>query len=210
MKYSWHLLTLLLAVAVLVLSLGTLTERGNEEKVSDKTDGEIVLDAIMTRTSVRQYTDKIIPLDDIETILKAGMAAPTAGNRQPWEFYVVNDTNIIKQFVGVSKYTAPMNEYARTAIIVCGVPSKSFPDGPTYWIQDCSAATENILLATEALGYGAVWCGVYPGMDRVAVLRGLLDIPEELVPLNIIMMGEPNAEPKIKDKWDVTKVRYIK
>ncbi len=219
MKYSLHLLTLLLAVALVVLSVGLLfsDDQPKEQTQSTNITGadpvdetEVILNSIMTRTSVRKYTQEVIPADAITTILKAGMAAPTAGNRQPWRYIVVNDTNIIKQFIKVSKYTEPMNEIAKTAIIVCGVPSESFPDGPTYWVQDCSAATQNILLATHAMGYGAVWCGVHPGGDRVEALRNILNIPQELVPLNIIMMGVPDADPVIKNKWDASKVQYVK
>lgn len=210
MKYIWQIITILLAAALAILSISTLS---NREKVSpvevQDSQEDIILNSIMTRTSVRAYTNQKIEPWKIEKILKAGMSAPTAGNRQPWEFYVVNDTSIIKQFVNVTPFSAPMNEEALTAIVVCGVPAASVPNYPEYWVQDASAATENILLATHAMGLGAVWCGVYPVPERVATMREMLSIPEELTPLNIIMMGYPNAEQDVKNKWDTEKVHYV-
>ncbi len=209
MKYIWQIMTLLLAAVVLLLSIdGLKREATPSEPTVDKE--QVVLDAIMTRSSVRQYTDKQVTAAQVETLLRAGMAAPTAGNRQPWEFYVVTDRDIIRQFTKVTKYSAPMNELAQTAIVVCGDPSRSFPDSPEYWVQDCSAATENILLAAHGIGLGAVWCGVFPGLDRVAALRELLNIPENLIPLNIIMVGNPAVEANVKDKWKPERVRYVK
>ena len=170
-----------------------------------------VIDAIHARTSVRTYSDKPIEKSVLTELVKAGMAAPTAGNRQPWEFYVVRDTAIIKQMTKVTQFAAPMNEIAQLAIVVCGVPSESFPIEPRYWTQDVSAATENILLSAHAWGLGAVWCGVYPGEERVATLRKLLDVPEKLIPFNIIMLGHPDKAiaPTIKNKWKPEKVHYI-
>ena len=208
-KYKWQIITIALAAIVVVFSIDKLFEKPVQQEVAQIPTEEVVINNIMTRNSVRTYTDQIITPTQVETILKAGMAAPTAANKQPWEFYVVRDTSIIKQMVHVTKYSAPMNESAQLAIIVCGVPSESFPVEPRYWVQDVSAATENILLATHAMGLGAVWCGVYPGEDRVAALRELLDVPERLVPFCIIMMGYPDGEQIVKDKWKPEKIHYI-
>ncbi len=207
-KYKWHFLTIVLAAVVTVLSIDSLFEKPAQPAVQ-MSSSEVVINSIMTRNSVRKYTDQIITPAQVDTILKAGMAAPTAANKQPWEFYVVRDTDIIKNMIHVTKYTAPMNESAKLAIVVCGVPSESFPIEPRYWVQDVSAATENILLATHAMGIGAVWCGVYPGEDRVATLRELMNIPERLVPFCIIMMGYPDGPQTIKDKWKPEKIHYI-
>ena len=206
-KYKWQIVTIILAIVVALFSINSLFENTHKEVVQ-RPDAEVVLNSIMTRNSVRKYTKQIISPSQVETILKAGMAAPTAGNRQPWEFYVVRDTTIIKQMTKATKYAAPMNESAQLAIVVCGVPSESFPVEPRYWVQDVSAATENILLATHAMGLGAVWCGVYPGEERVAALRELLNVPEKLVPFCIIMMGYPDGKQKVKDKWKPEKVHY--
>lgn len=207
MKFSWHIVTVLLAAVVAIQTISSLTE---EQTLSIETtdEKEVILNSIMTRTSVRQYTDEPVSSEEIETILKAGMAAPTAGNRQPWEFYVVRDTSIIRQLPTVTKFADPMAQDADVVIVVCGVPSESFPIEPRYWVQDVSAATENILLATHALGMGAVWSGVYPGEERVATLRNLLNVPEKLVPFNIIFLGHTDAEQVVKDKWKPEKIHY--
>ncbi len=209
MKYKWEITTLILALAVTVLSISQLFQDGNKNIEQPIEKADIVLESIMTRSSVRTYSDEKVNKEFIEKMLRAGMAAPTAGNRQPWEFYVVQDTSIIKQMTKVSKYTAPMNDEAQLAIVVCGVPALSFPTEPTYWIQDVSAATENILLAAHGLGLGAVWCGVFPGEDRVETLRGMLDIPDHAIPFNIIMIGHPDTDPNIKDKWKPERVHYV-
>ncbi len=208
MKYIWQTITLLLAAVVIILSANMLVnnEQDTQPTISQE---DAIIHSIMTRSSVRSYTNQQIEPEKIERILRAGMAAPTAGNRQPWEFYVVTDTTLITQFTKVTKYAAPMNSAALTAIIVCGNPSKSFPEEPLYWVQDCSAASENILLTAHAMGLGAVWCGVYPGEERVTTLKEILNIPAELTPLNIIMMGYPATDATIKDKWKPEKVHYI-
>ncbi len=218
MKYKWQILSLLMAITIVILAIFTFPNTcGMDSVVSPvETPAEVVdvqeeiYQSIMTRSSVRSYTGQRVDEEMVEKLLRAGMAAPTAGNRQPWAFYVVRDTNVIRQFVNVSKYTSPMAEHAQLAIVVAGIPTESFPDENRYWIQDVSAATENILLAAHSQGLGAVWCGVFPGEDRIAVLRDLLDVPEHHVPFNIIMIGYPNAEPVIKDKWKPEKVFYIK
>ncbi|MFI3330302.1 MAG: nitroreductase family protein [Rikenellaceae bacterium] len=209
MKNQWKIISILLSAVIIILSLTIFENREPKELKSEKSDQDIILNSIATRTSVRKFTNQKIEAAKIEQILKVGMSAPTAGNRQPWEFYVVSDTTLIKQFPKVTRYTSPMHKTALTAIIVCGNPSKSFPKQPLYWVQDCSAATENILLAAHAMDLGAVWCGVYPVEKSVATLREMMNIPDELVPLNIIMLGYPDAEQKVKDKWKPEKVHYI-
>lgn len=201
MKYAWQVVSILLAAALAVLSVSLLFVEQSEPAEAPKRDADVVLNTIMTRSSVRQYTDQEVTPQHVETLLRAGMAAPTAGNRQPWAFYVVRDTAIIRQFPKVTKFSDPMAQQARVAIVVCGVPEEAFPVEPRYWVQDVSAATENILLAAHATGLGAVWSGVYPGEERVATLRQLLDVPERLVPFNIIFLGHPSGEPSVKDKW---------
>ncbi len=205
MKHQWKILAVLLAASTAILAFDKLTEKPAESLPA----GEVILESIMTRNSVRDYTEERVSDELIEKILKAGMAAPTAANRQPWRFYVVRDKSIIKQATKVTKYAAPMNERAGVMLVVCGVPSESFPVEPRYWVQDVSAATENMLLAAHALDLGAVWCGVYPGEERVAALRELLNVPEEVVPFNMIMLGHPKGETPVKDKWKPERVEYV-
>jgi glutathione peroxidase-family protein len=165
-----------------------------------------VLSSIMTRTSIRQYTDQPVSKTDIETLLRAGMAAPTAVNKQPWHFVAVTDKAKLKELAG---NRGRMLEQCALAIVVCGNMEKALTGkGQEYWIQDCSAATENILLAAHALGLGAVWTGVYPMDDRVAAVSKAVKLPETIVPLCVIVIGHPAESPTPKDKWKPENVSY--
>ncbi len=210
MKNSWQILTLLLAVALVVLSFKISTTPVQVEpiEVAPQIDKEaIAIENIMTRSSVRSYTTQKIENDKIEKMLRAGMAAPTAGNRQPWSFVVIDQREILDAIPPIIP-GAGMAARAQLAIAVLGTPSKALMPG--YWIQDTSAATENILLAAHAMGLGAVWCGTFPDNNkgRVAAISELLGLPEGTMALSIIVVGYPNVEPKVKDKWDEAKVFY--
>ena len=165
-----------------------------------------VLSSIMTRTSIRKYTDQPVSKADIETLLRAGMAAPTAVNKQPWHFVVVTDKAKLKELAG---NRGRMLEQCALAIVVCGNMDKALSGkGQAYWIQDCSAATENILLTAHALGLGAVWTGVYPMDDRVANVSKAVKLPETIIPLCVIAIGHPAESPTPKDKWKPENVSY--
>ena len=165
-----------------------------------------ILSSIMTRTSIRKYTDQPISKADIETLLRAGMAAPTAVNKQPWHFVAVTDKAKLKELSGGR---GGMLEQCALAIVVCGNMDKALSGkGQAYWIQDCSAATENILLAAHALGLGAVWTGVYPMDDRVTAVSKAVKLPETIVPLCVIVIGHPAESPTPKDKWKPENVSY--
>ncbi len=192
-------MTLLLAVALVILSIKVSTQSTPEVVAVDTQ--EIVLENIMTRSSVRSYTDQRVETEKIELLLKAGMAAPTGGNKQPWEFIVVTDRETLD---AIPEYAtgAKMIRKAQTAIVVCGNSSRRMSDAlAEYWIQDCSAATENILLAAHAMGLGAVWCGAYPNndQDRVGGMKSLFNLPEEVYALSIIVLGYPDSEPTPKN-----------
>ncbi len=213
MKFSWQILTLLLAVALIILSIKVSTQAPATPTIVESVDNEaIVLENIMTRSSVRSYTSQKIESERIETLLRAGMAAPTGGNKQPWEFIVVTDREILDK---IPEYAtgAKMISGAQTAIVVCGDTSRCMPGTLVeYWIQDCSAATENILLAAHAMGLGAVWCGAYPNNDlnRVGRFKELFNLPESVYALNVIVLGYPDTPSTPKDKWDPAKVHYNK
>ncbi len=181
----------------------------NENEVVQVDTSEVVYDAIMTRSSVRSYTSQIVEQEKIDKLLRAGMAAPTAGNRQPWEFIVVKDRAILDSFPAIIP-GAHMSAKSQLAIVVLGAPAKALM--PEYWVQDCSAATENILLAAHGMGLGAVWCGAYPNNEanRVKQMSDLLSLPEGTIALSIIVVGYPDGEPVIKDKWDPAKIHYDK
>ena len=175
-------------------------------KAQEAATAPSAMDVIMTRTSIRQYTDQTVSADTIETLLRAGMAAPTAVNKQPWHFVVVTDKAKLKELSGGR---GRMLEQCAVAIVVCGDMEKAMPGkAQEYWIQDCSAATENILLAAHALGLGAVWTGCYPMDDRVAEVSKVLKLPETIVPLCVIAIGHPAEQPTPKDKWKPENVSY--
>jgi len=166
-----------------------------------------VKEALLKRRSVRKYTDEKVSASDTDILLHAAMSGPSACNKRPWEFFVVIDEAVLEKLRSATKFsgiTAPM------AIIVCGNLSRALPlEMKDYWIQDCSAATENILLAAVDLGLGTVWCGVYPqkrGSERVSEILGL---NEEQIPLNIIYVGHPAEEPEPRDWYTDKCIHFI-
>lgn len=195
-------------VGTAALMAGTGCSDSKCDSTASRADGaNAAIENIMTRTSVRKYDGRAISRDTLETIVKAGMAAPTAMNKQPWAFVVVTEREVLDSLESVHPYSNLAT--AAAAIIVCGDMKNTIEgDGRDYWIQDCSAATENVLLAAHALGLGAVWCGVYPMADRIAPVSRVLGLPGDVIPLNIIAMGYPEAEAQPKDKWKPQNVHY--
>ena len=198
---------ILFAVAGL---LALISCNSNEPKAETaaKTDGNAIVENIMTRTSIRAYMNQAISNDTIETLLRAGMAAPTAVNKQPWHFIAITDRAMLDS-VAIANPNAGMAKKAPLAIVVCGDLKKAL-EGPAqaYWVQDCSAATENILLAAHGLGLGAVWTGIYPMKERLDAFNQLLKLPETIVPLCAIVIGHPAEQPEPKDKWLPENVSY--
>ena len=190
------IVTISLLLAMCVLNVSAQCENCSNEAIKN----------IMTRTSIRKYTDQPVSKTDIETLLRAGMAAPTAVNRQPWHFVVVTDKAKLKELSGGR---GGMLEQCALAIVVCGNMEKTMQGkGQEFWIQDCSAATENILLAANALGLGAVWTGGYPMEERVASISKALKLPETIIPLCTIVIGHPAESPTPKDKWKPENISY--
>ena len=170
--------------------------------------GNVVIDNIMTRTSIRAFTSQTISKDTVEMLLRAGMAAPSAVNLQPWHFIAITDRAKLDELKEANPH-AKMLEHAPLAIVVCGDLNKAMEGpGQEFWIQDCSAATENILLAAHALGLGAVWTGGHPIAERVDALHEILKLPESLIPLCAIVIGYPAEQPEPKDKWKPENVSY--
>ena len=161
------------------------------------------LSVIAARTSVRRYDASREVTDEmVETLLRAAMSAPTAVNLQPWEFIVVRDKATLAKLAGANRFGG-MIAQAPVAIVVCGDTVQAANGEPNkWWMLDCSAATENLLLAATAQGLGAVWTAAYPHEDRIAAVRSILSIPERYVPLCVVPVGfpaDPSAKPK--DKW---------
>ena len=197
------ILTLLAAIVM------TGCNCNNEVQPTNTTDnGKISMETIMTRTSIRSFTDRAVSADTIEMLLRAGMAAPTAVNKQPWHFVVINDRALMDSLGGNGRQSQMWKE-SPLAIVVCGDMNKAL-EGPAqaFWVQDCSAATENILLAAHALGLGAVWTGCYPMEERMANVSRVLNLPETVIPLCVIVIGYPSEQPEPKDKWKPENVTY--
>jgi len=165
---------------------------------------EAILDAIYARRSIRKFTDEAVSDEQIETLLKAAMAAPSATNAQPWRFVVTRDPErlaAIRKEMPAGKINAPL------AILVCADLS-IFKRLVTerFWTQDCSAATQNILLAAVGLGLGAVWCGVHPVPLIEKRIEKLLGLPMNVKVLNVIFIGHPAEEKEARTQYDVSKV----
>ncbi len=204
---TYQLLNILLAVALVVLSV-KLVRDNSDKAAGDDSSESSVMENILTRTSIRDYQDKPVEDEKIEQMLRAAMAAPTAGNKQPWRFIVIKDKNTLKA-ITENFSTMKMAAKAPLAIVVCGDLKATFPgDGIDYWVEDASAATENMLLAAHSLGLGAVWCGIYPIKERVDRLKEMLNIPDDIVPLNVVPVGYPADDLAPKDKWVPDQIHY--
>ena len=200
-KYVFIISVLILAVIALTIMTATQGKKQAKAKIA-------VIDNIMGRTSVRAYKERQVEDEKIEILLRAAMAAPSAANKQPWRFVVIRDKDTLKE-IADSLHTMRMAAEAPLAIAVCGDMNATLPDdGLDYWVEDASAATENMLLAAHDIGLGAVWCGVYPMKDRVAYVSRLLNLPSYIIPLNIVPIGYPAENPEPKDKWDASKIHY--
>jgi nitroreductase len=167
------------------------------------------LDVIHNRKSVRNFTGKPIGKEELVELVKAGMAAPTAVNCQPWEFIIVTDRSSLDKLGDALPYTKMIYK-AGAAIVVCGVQVKAHRQFIEYAILDSALASENILLAAEALKLGAVWTAAYPYSDRMESVRTILNIPKEIIPLNVIPIGYPTGEDTPKEKYRPEKIHWEK
>ncbi len=159
------------------------------------------LEVIHNRKSVRHFTDQPVSKSHIETLLRAGMAAPTVANRQPWKFYVVTEREILDTLAEQLPYAKMLSQVETAIVVCCDMEKAGNLKEEGYWVQDCSSATENILLAAESMGLGAVWTAAYPYNNRTAAVSKALNLPEDHVPLNVIPVGYPTGEDQPKNKW---------
>ena len=165
-------------------------------------------DALLKRRSVRKFTEESISEEDIQELLHAAMSGPSACNKKPWKFYVITNEEKLSELRKSSMFTK-IN--SNLAIVVCGDLSRALPLAmASYWIQDCSAATQNILLRATDLGLGAVWCGIHPQKRAEEKVRRCLDLTEKEVPLNIIYIGHPMEELEARDQYEAECIHYIK
>ena len=165
-----------------------------------------ILDIIFKRRSIRKYTEQKVARETLIDLLKAGMAAPTACNNQPWEFVVVDEVSVLDQLrAGLhhGKYNTP------AAIIVCHNPKiGKNPDCDQFWVQDCSAAVENIFIAAAGMGLGTVWLGVYPKPDTIEMVRGIAGLPEHVTPLAVLYVGYPAEIKEPRTQYEEARVHW--
>ncbi|WP_462337274.1 nitroreductase family protein [Phocaeicola barnesiae] len=198
MKKMWLILTAL---------VGMLTVASCQRTTGDvsSSDTEAVLQNILQRKSVRSYrSDMPVEKEKVENLLRAGMAAPSGKDKRPWEFIVVDERELLDSLAAHLPY-AKMLASAPMAIVVCGDETKS-----DYWYLDCSAVAENILLAAEAQGLGAVWTATYPYRERMEVVSRFLHTPSQVKSLCVIPVGYPMGGQEPKDKWDESRIHYNK
>jgi nitroreductase len=165
------------------------------------------IEAILTRRSIRKYQDKTVPEDVVRSLLAAGMQAPSARDERAWHFVVIDNREILDAVPRFQPYSRMLRQ-APLAILVCGDQSIEPEEG--YLSQNCSAATQNILLAAHALGLGAVWLGIYPRPERMDGMRQLVGLPENIIPITLISIGYPAEQKKPDDRYDKSKVRHNK
>ncbi len=163
------------------------------------------IECILTRRSIRRYKKDPIPKELIEELLTCAMAAPSARNEQPWHFVVIEDRSLLDAIPKFHPYSQMLRE-APLAILVCGDIKLVNHEG--YLVQDCSAATQNLLLAAHAKGLGAVWLGVYPRDERIEGIKRLLSIPKNIIPIALIALGYPAEEKKPENRSKPERVHY--
>lgn len=166
-----------------------------------------VKEALLKRRSIRKFTEEPVSKEMTDELMHAAMSGPSACNKKPWDFYVITNADVLERLKSASKFT---KFSSKLAIVVCGNLSKALPlNFAEYWIQDCSAATENILLRATDLGLGAVWCGIHPQKKAEERVREYLGLNKKMIPLNIIFIGHPDQEQEARDQYDENCVHYI-
>ncbi len=164
-------------------------------------------DVLQSRRSIRKYTQEAVSKEEIDILMHAAMSGPSACNKMPWEFYVIRNQEVLEKLRNATRYS---NIDAPLAIVVCGNLSKALPlQLAPFWIQDCSAATENILLAATDLGLGSVWCGIHPQKRAEKKVSEALGLTEKQIPLNIIYIGHPDQVQAPRDQYKESCIHYI-
>jgi len=163
------------------------------------------MEAILTRRSIRKYQDRLVDDDTVGKLLEAAMAAPSSMNLQPWRFVVIDKRTILDKIPDLHPHAKMLKE-APLAVLVCADIKVQNMEG--YWAQDCSAATENILLAAHAHGLGAVWLGVFPRKERMDAVAGLLGLPEEIKPVSLVSIGHPAEEKPSSNRFNASFVHH--
>jgi nitroreductase len=163
------------------------------------------VEAILTRRSIRKYADQPVSSEMVKELLRSAMSAPSAGNEQPWQFVVIDDRSILDQIPTINPY-AGMAKDAPLAVLVCG--DLHLEQFAGYWVQDCSAAIQNLLLAAHDKGLGAVWTGIYPMEDRTMSFRKMFNLPDHVIPLALVVIGYPAQQIPPEDRYREDRVHY--
>jgi nitroreductase len=156
-----------------------------------------LMQAILTRRSVRTFRDEPVPAETLEACLRAAMHAPSAGDAREWRFVVVDERPLLTEITRIHPYARAL-ESAPLGIVVCG--DEDAQRYPGYWPQDCAAATLNLLLAAHDAGLGAVWCGIHPLEEREQGMRKLLGLPRSVRPFCVVALGWPDGERPAADE----------
>ena len=165
-------------------------------------------EALLARRSCRKYTEELVSEDDINELMHAAMSGPSAMNKRPWDFYAILDQEVLKKVVKCLLFA---NYGAKAAIVVVGDLGRALPLGmKDFWVQDCAAATENILLRATDLGLGSVWCGTYPRKSVISNIQEVLGLKEKQIPFSVILLGHPKNDPEPRDQYEEKRVHIIK
>ena len=163
------------------------------------------MDPVLLRRSVRKYTPQAVSAELIEYLLEAAQSAPSAGNESPWHFVVINSKSLLEKISSIHPDAGTLKG-ALVAIAVCC--DMKLEEHKGFWVQDCSAATENILIAAKTKGLGSVWLGFYPRQERVESLRKLLWLPENIVPFSVVALGYPAEDKPYQKRFNSQRVHY--
>lgn len=164
-------------------------------------------ETVLKRRSIRKFSDELISDELINELLISAMAAPSARNQQPWEFYVIKNNEVLTKIRSVAKNFDFNNTLS---IVVCGNKERSITQNDNdFWIQDCAAAVENILLSATSLGLGAVWCGLFPVLERSNAIKTIINVSDNIVPMALIQMGIPAEEKEERTQYNSDYVHFI-
>lgn len=198
----------LLPIVMLCMGITNVVLAQNTKENSSSPTKD-ALTTILNRKSVREFIGKMLTNETLDTLAKAGMAAPSAMNKQPWVFILINDRKTLNRLAD-SLPSSKMLYKAGGAIVVCGDQKKFIAGNELFWIEDCAAASQNILITVESLEMGAVWTGVFPDNKKMATVRTILEIPSDVIPLNVIAIGYPSGKDVPKNKYKKENIHWNK
>jgi nitroreductase len=164
-----------------------------------------LIDAILTRRTIRKYKGDPVPDELLDKVLQAAMAAPSTGNQQPWQFMVTRKRELLDVIPEFHPYSEMVRQAPVAVLVCCDMTLVRFKN---FWLQDCCAAVENLLLAAHGLGLGAAWTAAYPEKSRMDGFRDLFHLPEEIVPLALIPIGFPESVPGPVNRFNRTRIQY--